>query len=573
MTIHGWLQIALVLAVLLGLTPLVGGYLVRVYDGSSRWAIRLERLIYRLAGIDAEHEQHWTTYGGALLSFSVVATLLTYLMLRLQAMLPLNPADMAAVGPTQAFETAASFATNTNWQSYGGETTMSYLSQMLQLTFQNFVSAGAGMAVAVALVRGIARRDRADGIVGNFWVDLVRSVVYVLLPLSVILALLLVHQGVIQTFDAYRAVTTLEGGTQTIALGPVASQEAIKQLGTNGGGFFNANAAHPFENPTPWSNLLSLVALLLIPSAFTVVLGRMTGKPRHGWTVWVVMAAFWTVGVSSAYVAEAQGTSLLAKAGVALPASADQPGGNMEGKEVRFGISASALYAVSTTATSTGSVNAMHDSFTPLGGLVPLLMIELGEVVFGGVGVGLGGMLFFVALAVFLAGLMIGRTPTYLGKRIGQREIQVVMLGVLIFPALVLGGSALAISVPVGLAGLGNDGAHGLSEVLYAFSSTAGNNGSAFAGLSGGSAFYNVAFGLATLVGRFVPMLSMVALGGFLAEQAGGSGGEAAFPVTGPLFGLLLAGTILLLGALTFYPVLALGPIAEHLSMLAAMRN
>ena len=566
MTANGWLQIAcFVLAVLLVTKPL-GRYLVAVYEGRVRWLAPVERALYRLAGVDPDEDQHWTAYAGAMLVFSAATMLLTYAALRLQHLLPLNPAHLPAVPDRQAFETAASFTTNTNWQSYAGETTMSYLSQMSQLAFHNFVSAAVGMALAVALVRGISRRSA--GRLGNFWADLVRGTLYVLLPLSLVMALVLVQQGAIQNFRPYVEATTLEGAKQVIAMGPVASQEAIKQLGTNGGGFFNANAAHPFENPTPWANFWSLWAIFAIPSALTWLLGRMTGQQRHGWAVWSAMFVLFFAGVTTAYWAEARGNPIHAARGVDVVTTATNPGGNMEGKEVRFGIANSALYATVTTDASCGAVNAMHDSFTPLGGLVPLLNIQLGEVIFGGVGAGLYGMLVMVVLTVFIAGLMVGRTPEYLGKRIQAREVQVAMLYVLIFPATILTLTALSSVVAPGLTGLNNAGPHGLSEILYAFSSTTGNNGSAFAGLTGSTYYYNTLLGMATLVGRFAMIVPMVALAGFLSERKIAPATAGTFPVTTPLFVVLLLGVILIVGALTFFPALSLGPIVEHLLML-----
>ncbi len=484
MTLNGWMQIALFSAALLLVTKPMGLYLTAVFEGRIRWFAPIERFLLRVAGVSADDDQHWTRYAGSLLMFSVAGMLLTYAVLRLQAMLPLNPAGLPAVPDRQAFETAASFLTNTNWQSYAGESMMSYLSQMTQLAYHNFVSAAAGLAVAVALVRGIARRGDGSGRVGNFWSDLVRGTLLVLLPLSLVLSLLFVQQGVPQTFDGPVTATTVEGATQTLALGPVASQEAIKQLGTNGGGFFNANAA-------------------------------------------------------------------------------------MEGKETRFGIANSALYAVVTTDASCGAVNAMHDSFTPLGGMVTMVNMQLGELIFGGVGAGLYGVLIMVVLTVFIAGLMVGRTPEYLGKRIQQREVQMAMLYVLAFPLVVLILTALSVVVEPGLAGLNNRGPHGLSEILYAFTSTTSNNGSAFAGLTGSTTYYNTLFGVATLLGRFALIVPVLALAGFLAERRAAPATAGTFPVTGPLFVVLLLGVILIIGALTFFPVLALGPILEHLQMLS----
>lgn len=568
MTASGWLQIALFGACVLAVAKPLGLYLVRAYDGSMRWLAPVERLVYRVSGIDPDEDQHWTRYASGMLLFSAASMLLTYAVLRLQHALPLDPQRWPAVAVPQAFETAASFTSNTNWQSYAGETTMSYFSQMTQLAFHNFVSAAVGMGVAVALVRGIARRGReARGRVGNCWTDIVRGTLYVLLPLSLALALLFVQQGAIQNFHPYRTVTTLEGATQTIAMGPVASQEAIKQLGTNGGGFFNANAAHPFENPTPWTDFWSMLAIFAIPSAMTYLLGRMVGRQRHGWALWAAMFTLFAAGAAATYWAESRGNPIHAARGVDVVASATNPGGNMEGKEVRFGIASSALYAVVTTDASCGAVNAMHDSFTPLGGLVPMLNIQLGEVVFGGVGAGLYGMLVMVVLTVFIAGLMVGRTPEYLGKKIQAREIQMAMLYALIFPATILSMTALSVVVRAGLAGLGNAGPHGLSEILYAFSSTTGNNGSAFAGLSGASSYYHTMLGVSMLIGRFAMMVPVLALAGFLAEREPTRESSGTFPVTTPLFVALLIGVVLIVGALTFFPALSLGPIVEHLLM------
>jgi K+-transporting ATPase ATPase A chain len=489
-------------------------------------------------------------------------------VLRLQHVLPLNPQELAAVPDRQAFETAASFTTNTNWQSYAGEATMSYFSQMTQLAFHNFASAAVGMCVAVALVRGIARRaGDGRGRVGNFHADLVRGTLYVLLPLSLVLSLLFVQQGVIQSVAPYLEVTTLEGAKQTIALGPVASQEAIKQLGTNGGGFFNANAAHPFENPTPWTNFWSMITIFMIPSALVYMLGRMVGSIRHAWAVWAAMFALLLGGTSVAYWAEARGNPVHAAHGLALTTTAASPGGNMEGKEVRFGIANSALYATVTTAASCGAVNSMHDSFTPLGGMIPLLNMQLGEVVFGGVGAGLYGMLVMVVLTVFIAGLMVGRTPEYLGKRLGAREVQMSMLYVLAAAASILVFTAVSVVSPQGLRGLDDAGPHGLSEILYAFTSATANNGSAFAGLAGGTYWYNTQLGAATLVGRFMLIVPVLALAGFLAERKAAPEHAGTFPVHGPLFTVLLVGVVLVVGALTFFPALALGPIVEQLLM------
>jgi potassium-transporting ATPase potassium-binding subunit len=567
MTANGWEQIALYSAVLLLVTKPLGIYVLKVYDGSLTWLGPVERLLYRAAGVDPAEDQHWTRYTASLLIFSLASMLLTYAALRLQHLLPLNPEGLAAVPDRQAFETAASFTTNTNWQSYVGETTMSYFSQMTQLAFHNFASAAAGVAVAVAFARGIVRRSA--GRLGNFWADLVRGTLYLFLPLSALLALLFVQQGVIQNFAHYVTLTTLEGAKQILAMGPVASQEAIKQLGTNGGGFFNANSAHPFENPTPWTNFWQMLAIFAVPAALTYTYGRMANNQKHGWALWAAMYALFIGGVATAYWAEARGNPIHAARGVDVVASATNPGGNMEGKEVRFGIANSALYATITTDASCGCVNAMHDSFTPIGGLVPLINMQLGEVVFGGVGAGLYGMLVMVILTVFIAGLMVGRTPEYLGKKIEAREVQMAMLYVLVFAGVVLTLSALAAVAPAGLKGLNNAGPHGLSEIIYAFTSTAANNGSAFAGLTGSTYFYNTLLGLNTLIGRFAMQVPMLALAGFLAEKKIVPESAGTFPVTTPLFVVLLVSVILIVSALTFFPALSLGPIVEHFLMQA----
>jgi len=565
MTVNGWLQILFYSVVVLAITKPAGVYILRVYDGSLRWLSPLERAIYRLCGVDPDEDQHWTRYAAGLLLFSAVSMLATYVALRLQDRLPLNPFARGPVPDRQAFETAASFTTNTNWQSYSGETTMSYLSQMMQLAFHNFTSAAAGVAAAIALGRGIARRSA--GRIGNFWVDLVRGTLYLFLPLSFVLALLFVQQGTIQNFAHYVTVTTLEGAKQVLAMGPVASQSSIKQLGTNGGGFFNANAAHPFESPTPWTNFLSMFAIFIVPAGLTYAFGRMVKNQRHGWALWAAMFALFFSGVTTAYWAEARGNPIHAARGIDLTASAGNPGGNMEGKEVRFGIANSALYATITTDASCGAVNSMHDSFTPIGGMVPLLNIQLGELIFGGVGSGLYGMLVMAVLTVFIAGLMVGRTPEYLGKKIQSREVRMAMLYVLIFPAVILLLTAASSVLPAGLAGRNNAGPHGLTEMLYAFSSVTGNNGSAFAGLTGGTYYYNTLLGLGTLFGRFAMMVPMLALAGFLAERKIVPESAGTFPVTTPLFVILLIGVILIVGALTFFPALSLGPIVEHLLM------
>jgi K+-transporting ATPase ATPase A chain len=567
MTSSGWLQIAFYSIALLLVTKPLGIYVLKVYDGSLTWLRPVERLLYRAAGVDPEEDQHWTRYAAAMLIFSAASMLLTYVALRLQHRLPLNPQHLAAVVDRQAFETAASFTTNTNWQSYSGETTMSYFSQMTQLGFHNFMSAAAGVAVAVAFARGIVRRSA--GRLGNFWADLVRGTLYLFLPLSALLALLFVQQGVIQNFAHYVTVTTVEGAKQVLAMGPVASQEAIKQLGTNGGGFFNANSAHPFENPTPWTNFWQMLAIFAIPAALTYTYGRLARNQKHGWALWAAMYVLFIGGVATAYWAEARGNPIHATRGVDVVASATNPGGNMEGKEVRFGIANSALYATMTTDASCGCVNSMHDSFTPIGGLVPLVNMQLGEVVYGGVGAGLYGMLVMVILTVFIAGLMVGRTPEYLGKKIEAREVQMAMLYVLVFAGVVLTLSALAAVTPAGLKGLNNAGPHGLSEIIYAFTSTAANNGSAFAGLTGSTYFYNTLLGLNTLVGRFAMQVPMLALAGFLAEKKIVPESAGTFPVTTPLFVVLLVSVILIVSALTFFPALSLGPIVEHFLMQA----
>jgi K+-transporting ATPase ATPase A chain len=563
MTAAGWAQILFFSIAILAVAKPLGLYVVRVYDGRMRWLAPVERLIYRLSGIEPAEDQHWTTYAAAVMLFSLVSMLLTYVVLRLQHLLPFNPQALPAVTDRQSFETAASFTTNTNWQSYSGESTMSYFSQMTQLAFHNFMSAAAGVAVAVAVIRGIARHSA--GKLGNFWADLVRGTLYLFLPLCLLFALLLLQQGVIQNFKPYLTVTTLEGAKQVIAMGPVASQEVIKQLGTNGGGFFNANAAHPFENPTPWSNFLSLFMIFAIPSALVYAFGRMVKNVRHGWAVWAAMFLLFIGGTTVTYWAEARGNPIHAARGIDVATSDLNPGGNMEGKETRFGIAASALYAVVTTDASCGAVNAMHDSFTAIGGMVPLVNIDLGELIFGGVGSGLYAMIVMIVLTVFIAGLMVGRTPEYLGKKIGSREIQMAMLYVLAFPAIILSLTAISAVLPAGLKGLNNNGPHGLSEILYAFSSTAGNNGSAFAGLTGSTYYYNTLLGISTLAGRFALMVPLLAMAGFLSDRKIAPETAGTFPVTGPLFVLLLVSVILIVGALTFFPALALGPVVEQL--------
>jgi K+-transporting ATPase ATPase A chain len=569
MTANGWLQIALFVALVTGVTAPLGGFMARVFARERTWldpVLRpVERLIYRLTGVDETREMRWTEYGMATLAFSLVSMLVLYLLMRVQAFLPLNPQGLANVAPDLAFNTAASFTTNTNWQSYAGETTMSYLTQMAGLAHHNFVSAAVGLALAIAFIRGIAGERRET--LGNFWVDMTRATLWVLLPFCVAGALVLVSQGVVQNLRPYDTVQLVDPQgpvtTQVIAQGPVASQEAIKMWGTNGGGFFNANSAHPFENPTPLTNLLQMLAIFAISAGLTATLGRMTGSPRHGWAIWSAMAFLFLIGASVAYAAEARGNPLLT--GTDQTAGAMCPGGNMEGKEARFGIANSALFATVTTAASCGAVNAMHDSFTPLGGLVPLVNIMLGEVVFGGVGAGLYGILIFVVLAVFIAGLMVGRTPEYLGKKIEAFDVQMAMLAVLVFPLVILVLTSIAaVSPDFGTSSLANTGPHGLSEMLYAYTSGTGNNGSAFAGLSGNTLWYNTTLGAAMLIGRFFIIIPMLAVAGNLARKTRVLPSLGTFPVTTPLFSTLLVGVIVIVGVLTFFPVLSLGPIVEH---------
>lgn len=563
MTTNGWLQILLFCALVIALAMPLGGYMTRVVEGQRTLLAPVlgpvERLLYRAGGIDPRSEQGWLGYALAMLVFNLAGFLLLYALQRLQDVLPLNPGGMAAVPPDLAFNTAVSFMTNTNWQNYGGEATMGHLVQMAGLTVQNFVSAATGIAVAVAMIRGFARRSART--VGNFWVDVTRVTLHVLLPLSLVLALAFVWQGVPQTLSAGVEATTLEGARQTIALGPVASQEAIKMLGTNGGGFFNTNSAHPFENPTALSNLLQMVAIFSLGAALTNVFGRMVGDQRQGWAILAAMGALFLAGVAVAYWAEAAGNPLLAAVG------ADGP--NMEGKEVRFGIALSALFAVITTAASCGAVNAMHDSFMPLGGMIPLVNMQLGEVIVGGVGAGLYGMLVFVVVTVFVAGLMVGRTPEYLGKKIEAKEMKMAMLAILCLPLAILGFTAAAVVLPEGTAGIANPGPHGFSEVLYAYTSATANNGSAFAGLSGNSPWYNLTLGLAMLAGRFLVIIPALAIAGSLAAKKSAPPSPGTFPTHGPLFVGLLVGVVLIVGGLTFFPALALGPVAEHLAMLS----
>ena len=571
MTANGWVQFVIYSLVLLLTVRPVGLYLARVLEGGRTWLDPLlrpcERLIYKLCGVHADQEMNWREYAFAMLGFSAASMVLTYAIERLQALLPVwNPQGLAAVGPDLAWNTAASFTTNTNWQSYTPESTMSYLTEMAALATHNFFSAAVGIVVAVALVRGIKRTSSAT--IGNFWVDTTRTLLYILLPASLIYALLLVAQGVPQNLHAYTVAHTLENQTQTIGQGPVASQEAIKMLGTNGGGFFNANSAHPYENPTPFSNFLQILSIFIIPAGLTYTLGRITGSPGHGWAVLAAMFVLFAAGFTALYWAESQPHPLLH--GVAQTGSLTAPAGNMEGKEVRNGIAESALFGVITTDASCGAVNGMHDSFTPLGGLVPLTNIMLGEVIFGGVGSGLYGMLIFVVLAVFIAGLMVGRTPEYLGKKIEAYDVKMSMLYVLIFPLIILSLTAIFVLSPnIGLTSLNNSGPHGLSEILYAFTSGAGNNGSAFAGLNANTWWYNVVLGWDMLIGRFFMMLPVLALAGNLAQKKSIPPSPGTFPVNTPLFTTLLIGVVLIMGALTFFPVLSLGPILEHLVLKA----
>jgi K+-transporting ATPase ATPase A chain len=560
-----WAQLAAYLGVLLLLAWPLARWIDAVLQGRFAWGRRLEAPLFRLAGVDAAQPQGWPAYALGLLAFNGLGLLAVYALQRLQGVLPLNPQGMAAVAPDSAFNTAVSFVTNTNWQGYGGESTMSHLTQMLALTVQNFLSAATGIAVAAALVRGFARHSSPS--VGNVWADLTRSTLWILLPLSLVFALLFAGLGVVQNLAADQALQTLEGAPQSIAMGPVASQLAIKMLGTNGGGFFNANSAHPFENPSAISNALQMLAILLIPAALCLVFGRWVGDGRQGWALLAAMTLVFVAAVVAATAAEQQGNPLLAPLGVDQQAGAAQPGGNMEGKELRFGINASALFAAITTAASCGAVNAMHDSFTPLGGAVPLVLMQLGEVIFGGVGAGLYGMLIFAVMAVFIAGLMIGRTPEYLGKKIEAHEMKMVALAILVTPLLVLLGTAAALLAGAGRAGIANPGPHGFSEVLYALSSAANNNGSAFAGLAANTPFYNVLLGFAMWFGRFAVIVPVLAIAGSLAAKKRIAATEGTLPTHGPLFVLLLIGTVLLVGLLNYVPALALGPVVEHLML------
>jgi potassium-transporting ATPase potassium-binding subunit len=561
MTSIGWIQIFVYCAIIVALVKPLGWYMTRVFNGErtllSPVLRPVEAALYWMGGVDEKREQHWVTYTVAMLFFHVGGFLILYAVMRLQAVLPFNPAEQSAVAEDLSFNTAISFITNTNWQNYGGESTMSYLVQMLGLTHQNFLSAATGIALAVALIRGFARSSMRT--IGNFWVDVTRCTLYVLLPICILYTLFLVWQGMPQTLGAYVEATTLEGAKQTIAVGPVASQVAIKMLGTNGGGFFNANAAHPFENPTALSNFVQMLSIFAIGAALTNVFGRMVGNQRQGWAILAVMGVLFISGVAVTYWAEANGTTAFEALGLT--------GGNMEGKEVRFGIAASSLFAVITTAASCGAVNAMHDSFTALGGMIPLINMQLGEIIVGGVGAGLYGMLLFVVLSIFVAGLMVGRTPEYVGKKIEAREVKMAMLAILVLPLMYLGWTAVAVVLPPAAAAMGNAGPHGFTEVLYAYTSATGNNGSAFAGLSGNSFFYNLTLASSMFVGRFFMIIPAMAIAGSLAGKKSIPASAGTFPTTGGLFVGLVVGVILIIGGLTFFPALALGPIVEHLAM------
>jgi len=560
MTIIGWIQILLYCAIVVALVKPLGWYMTRVFNGESTFlspVLRpVERGLYWIGGVDERREQHWLTYTVAMLLFHVGGFLIIYGLMRLQAVLPFNPQEQSAVAEDLSFNTAISFITNTNWQNYGGESTLSYLTQMVGLTHQNFLSAATGIALAVALIRGFSRSSMRT--IGNFWVDVTRCTLYVLLPICIVYTLFLVWQGMPQTLGAYVEATTLEGAKQTIAVGPVASQVAIKMLGTNGGGFFNANAAHPFENPTALSNFVQMLSIFALGAALTNVFGRMVGNQRQGWAILGVMGVLFIAGVAVTYWAEANGTSGFSALGLT--------GGNMEGKEVRFGIVASSLFAVITTAASCGAVNAMHDSFTALGGMIPLINMQLGEIIVGGVGAGLYGMLLFVVLAIFVAGLMVGRTPEYVGKKIEAREVKMAMLAILVLPLMYLGWTAVAVVLPSAVASMANSGPHGFTEVLYAFTSATGNNGSAFAGLTGNTFFYNLTLAGSMFVGRFFMIVPAMAIAGSLAAKKSIPASVGTLPTTGGLFVGLVVGVILIIGGLTFFPALALGPIVEHLA-------
>ncbi|ALR20848.1 Potassium-transporting ATPase A chain [Devosia equisanguinis] len=563
MTINGWIQILVFAGIIIALVKPLGGYLTRVLNGERTLLSvifgPLERGLYRVAGTNEKEEQHWTTYALAMLLFNLAGFTVLYLVQRLQGGLPFNPQGLGAVEPTSAFNTAVSFMTNTNWQGYGGETTMSYLTQMAGLTVQNFVSAATGIAIAVALIRGFSRASGKT--VGNFWVDLTRITLYVLLPICFVGSLVLVWQGVPQNLNPYTIATTVEGAQQTIAQGPVASQMMIKHLGTNGGGFFNVNAAHPFENPNAFTNLIHMVSIFAIGAALTNVFGRMVGSEKKGWAIFTAMGVLFLAGVAITYWAEAAGNPLLHSLGL--------EGGNMEGKETRFGILTSALFAVVTTAASCGAVISMHDSFMPLGGMIPIINMMLGEIIIGGVGAGFYGIILFVVVAIFVAGLMVGRTPEYLGKKIEAKEVKMAMLAVLCLPLSILGFTAIAVVLDTGVASMANAGPHGFSEVLYAYTSGTANNGSAFAGLSANTPWYNITIGLAMLMGRFMVIVPALAIAGSLAAKKTVPESSGTLPTTGPLFVGLLVGVILIVGGLTFFPALALGPIVEHFAMLA----
>jgi K+-transporting ATPase ATPase A chain len=563
MTLNGWLQILLYCGIILALVKPLGGYMTRVFTGErtllSPVLVPIERGLYALSGTSEREEQHWTTYAISLLAFNLCGVLVLYALMRLQAVLPFNPEGMPAVGPELSFNTAVSFVSNTNWQNYGGESTMSYLTQMAGLTVQNFLSAATGIAIAMALIRAFSRASGKA--VGNFWVDMTRATFYILLPLCIVLTLVFVYLGVPQTMGAYVDATTLEGAKQTIAVGPVASQLAIKMLGTNGGGFFNANSAHPFENPDAISNLIQMVAIFAIGAALTNVFGRMVGNQRQGWAILASMFVLFLIGVGVTYWAEAAGNPLMHAFGL--------EGGNMEGKEVRFGITLSSLFAVITTAASCGAVNAMHGSFTALGGLIPLINMQLGEVIVGGVGAGFYGILLFVIIAIFVAGLMVGRTPEYLGKKIEAKEMKMAVLAILCLPLVMLVFTAVSSILPSAVASIGTAGPHGFSEILYAYSSAAANNGSAFGGLTGNTPWYNVTLGIAMLAGRFLVIIPALAIAGSLAAKKTVPASNGTFPTDGPLFVGLLTGTIVIVGGLTFFPALALGPVIEHLMMIS----
>lgn len=563
MTLIGWLQILLFCGILVVLVKPLGRYMTRVFGGErtllSPLLVPIERALYRIAGTSDREDQHWTSYVFSMLMFNLLGVLVLYLLLRFQGMLPLNPAGMTAVGPELSFNTATSFVANANWQNYGGESTMSYLTQMMGLTVQNFVSAATGMAIAVALIRAFARASGKA--IGNFWVDMTRATLYVLLPICIVLTLVYVYLGVPQTLGPYVNATTLEGAQQTIAVGPVASQLAIKMLGTNGGGFFNANSAHPFENPDNYSNMLQMLSIFVIGAAFTNVFGRMVGNQRQGWAILAAMGVLFIIGVGVTYWAEAAGNPLMQAFGLG--------GGNMEGKEVRFGIVMSSLFAVITTAASCGAVNAMHGSFTALGGLIPLINMQLGEVIVGGVGAGFYGIVLFIIVAVFVAGLMVGRTPEYLGKKIEAKEMKMAVLAILCLPLAMLVFTAIASVLPSAVASVGTAGPHGFSEILYAYTSAAANNGSAFGGLTGNTPWYNITLGLGMLMGRFLVIIPALAIAGSLIAKKTVPASAGTFPTDGPLFVGMLVGTIVIVGGLTFLPALALGPVVEHLAMVA----